>query len=130
MSANILRSICVVAILASVAGETVAAQPPLPFVGRWQWDGPETCAASYDSDNKALEITSRAMIFYESICVPTQVRKLEYDSYRIDLVCRGEGETDRRPTMLTLLPKSKVNDEMLLRIELKTGFAMAYRRCP
>jgi hypothetical protein len=130
MGTKLLRSSCLIVILASVAAGTAIAQPRLPFVGHWQWEGPETCAPNYDGENRALEITNDTLIFEESECAARRVRKLEYNSYRLDLVCRGEGETNRRPTMLTLLPKSKVNDEMLLRIELKNGFAMAYRRCP
>jgi hypothetical protein len=101
-----------------------------PFVGRWQWNGPETCAKAYDSDDVAMQISPGRLIFYENTCAIGAMRRLGEGSYRLRLTCRGEGGTERSEIMLALLKKSKVNDEMLLRIELASGFVLAYRRCP
>ncbi len=100
-----------------------------PFVGRWQWDGPATCAKNYDVDNVAMDIKSNRIIFYESECRIDKIEKMEFTSYRLHLTCKGEGETERSEIILARLAASKVNPELLLRIELKSGFVQAYRRC-
>jgi hypothetical protein len=100
-----------------------------PFVGRWRWDGPETCAKNYDRDNVALEIEAKKLIFYENSCHIDTLKKLGETSFRLELTCKGEGETERSEIILALLKPSKVNQELLLRIELKSGFVLAYRRC-
>jgi hypothetical protein len=122
--------VCLIATGLSLFAHAATARPATPFVGRWQWDGPETCAANFEGDNVAMQIEERKLIFYESTCAVGGVRKLGDNSYRFDLVCRGEGETERKSIIFALLAKSKVNDELLLRIEPKSGFVLAYRRCP
>jgi hypothetical protein len=121
---------CLIAMALCLVAHAATARPAAPFVGRWQWDGAETCAANYEGDNVALQIGDRKLIFYESKCDVGAVRKLGDNSYRLDLVCRGEGETERKSVIFALLAKSKVSDELLLRIEPKSGFVLAYRRCP
>jgi len=101
-----------------------------PFVGRWQWNGPETCAKSYDGDDVAMQITPGRLLFYEDTCAIGAMRRLGEGSYRLRLTCKGEGGTERSEIILALLKKSKVNDELLLRIEPASGFVVAYRRCP
>jgi hypothetical protein len=101
-----------------------------PFVGRWHWDGPETCAKDYDGDNVAMQITNERLIFYENTCAIRSMRKLGDRTYRLQLTCKGEGGTERSELLLSLLAKSKVNEELLLRIELNSGFVLGYRRCP
>jgi hypothetical protein len=100
-----------------------------PFVGRWHWDGQETCVKQYSSDNVALQITPKQLVFYENTCAISSMRKLGPDAYKLRLSCNGEGETGRNEILLTLLKKSKVNEELLLRVEPASGFALAYRRC-
>jgi hypothetical protein len=101
-----------------------------PFVGRWQWNGPETCAKSYDGDDVAMQITPGRLLFYEDTCAIGAMRRLGEGSYRLRLTCKGEGGTERSEIILARLKKSKVNDELLLRIEPASGFVVAYRRCP
>jgi hypothetical protein len=107
-----------------------AAATDLPFAGRWYWDGPETCPANYTGENRAIEIKGRSVIFHENTCDVRSLHKLDNNAYRFEMNCHGESETDHSNTLFTVLAKSKINDELLLRIELKTGFALAYRRCP
>jgi hypothetical protein len=126
---SIARACLIATMLCLIAG-AAASRPAAPFVGRWQWDGPETCAPNFEGDNVALQIENRSLIFYESKCAVRDVHKLADNSYRFDLVCRGEGETERLSVIFALLAKSKINDELLLRIEPKNGFVLAYRRCP
>jgi hypothetical protein len=109
---------------------TATAAAELPFAGRWYWDSPETCPANYDGENRAIEIKGRSVGFYENTCDVRSVHKLDQNSYRFEMNCHGESETDHSNTLFTVLAKSKINDELLLRVELKTGFALAYRRCP
>jgi hypothetical protein len=105
-------------------------QASMPFVGRWRWSGPETCAKDFSGEGIAMEITrDRRLVFYESRCSVTSMRRLEKNSYRFRLTCRGEGEVNRTETMLVLMEKSAVSEELLLRIELNTGFVIAYRKC-
>jgi len=107
-----------------------AAADAIPFVGRWQSDGPETCAKSSDADNIALQISPGRLVFHENNCAIVKIRRLREGSYRLRLTCKGEGETERLEIILALLNKSKVNDELLLRIEPASGAVTAYRRCP
>jgi len=107
-----------------------AAADANPFVGRWQWDGPETCAKAYDVDNVALQISPGRLVYYENNCAIIKMRRLREGSYRLRLTCKGEGETERLEIILAMLKKSKVNDELLLRIEPASGAVTAYRRCP
>lgn len=115
---------------ATIVGHRASAADANPFVGRWQWNGNETCAKDYDSDDVATQIESGRLIFYENTCAIRSMRRLTEGSYRLKLTCKGEGGTARSEMMLALLKKSKVNDELLLRIELPSGFVQAYRRCP
>jgi hypothetical protein len=125
------RAIGLITLSIAALGNGIAvAADANPFVGRWQWDGPETCARSYDIDNVALQITPGRLIFYENSCAIGSMHRLGEGSYRLRLTCRGEGEVERTETILALLKKSKVNDELLLRIEPASGFVLAYRRCP
>jgi hypothetical protein len=118
------------AFAATAGGHRAAVADANPFVGRWQWDGPETCAKGYDSDNVAMQVTANRLLFYENTCTIHTMRKLGEGSYRLKLTCRGEGETEHSEVILALLRKSKVNDELLLRFEPAMGFVLAYRRCP
>jgi hypothetical protein len=125
------RAIVLAAVSLMTLGRGVAAAADAnPFVGRWQWDGPETCAKSYDADNIALQISPGRLQFYENNCAIVKMRRLREGSYRLRLTCKGEGETERLEIILALLNKSKVNDELLLRIEPASGAVVAYRRCP
>jgi hypothetical protein len=116
--------------LMTLGSGIAAAADANPFVGRWQWDGPETCAKSYDADNIALQISPGRLVFHENSCAIIKMRRLREGSYRLRLTCKGEGETERLEIILALLNKSKVNDELLLRIEPASGAVTAYRRCP
>src|ERR1700730_1864152 len=120
----------IIALVGIILIGSASAQNKPPFVGRWHWDGPETCVKGYENDNVAMEITASQLIFYENRCKIRSARKLEDKSYRLQLVCWGEGMTERNEIILAMLTKSKLNDELLLRIELRNGFVVAYRRCP
>jgi hypothetical protein len=123
------RTLIAMAIVMGCSAEA-SAQTATPFAGRWHWAGVETCAAKYIGDGVAIEIKAGKISFYESSCLVGKIQKLGEQSYRFDLVCRSEGETERSTTQFTLLAKTKIHDELLLRIESKAGFVMAYRRCP
>jgi hypothetical protein len=126
-----IRAIVLTAVSFMTLGCGVAAAADaIPFVGRWQWDGPETCAKSSDADNIALQISPGRLVFHENNCAIIKIRRLREGSYRLRLTCKGEGETERLEIILALLNKSKVNDELLLRIEPASGAVVAYRRCP
>jgi len=128
---NKLRALALAAAFtASITGDRASAADTNPFVGRWQWNGAETCAKDYDSDDVAMRIEPGRLIFYENTCAIHAMRKLSEGSWRLKLTCKGEGGTERSEMMLALLKKSKVSDELLLRIELPSGFVVAYRRCP
>ena len=117
-------------VLVMAAPRSAAAADANPFVGRWHWDGLETCAKDYDSDNVAMQVTPGRLIFYENVCSIRSMHRVTDGFYRLQLSCKGEGQTERSQILLALLKKSKVNDEMLLRIEPASGFVQAYRRCP
>ena len=117
-------------VLVMAAPRIAAAADANPFVGRWHWDGLETCAKDYDSDNVAMQVTPGRLIFYENVCSIRSMRRLGDRFYRLQMTCKGEGEIEQAQILLTFLKKSKVNDEMLLRIEPASGFVQAYRRCP
>lgn len=116
--------------LVMAAPRIAAAADANPFVGRWHWDGLETCAKDYDSDNVAMQVTPGRLIFYENVCSIRSMHRVADGFYRLQLSCKGEGQTERSQILLAVLKKSKVNDEMLLRIEPASGFVQAYRRCP
>lgn len=101
-----------------------------PYAGQWYWDGAATCAPNYDGENVALEIKNGKLLYYESSCTIRRTEKLSSHGYRFDLACRGEGEVWRKTMMFALLPISKINHELLLGIDLRSGFVTAYRRCP
>lgn len=104
----------------------------MPFVGRWRFAGPETCAKDFAGESVAMEITTdRRLLFLENTCRVRSIRRLPDDanSYRLRLDCNGDGGPERRYTMLVLLPPSDLHGELLLRIEIKTGGVTAYRKC-
>lgn len=115
---------------ALLSGAACAAQEAMPFVGRWRWAGAESCAKDFAGETVAMEITKgRRLLFLENTCRTASMRKLGANSYRFRLICTGEGDAERRDTMLVLLAKSDIHEELLLRIEVETGFVVAYRKC-
>ncbi len=97
---------------------------------RGQWAGVQTCATDYVGENAALQVTDTALFFEENTCKIRRNIKLGQNTFRLKLRCIGEGQKKTRSMILAQLSRSKVNDELLIRLELNTGFVMAYRRCP
>jgi hypothetical protein len=124
-----LAGVCWLVTLLSLTA-AAAAQPDVPFAGRWQWAGVKTCSEGYDFEDRALQIEGRSLFFYETKCDARRVTRLGDNAYRLDMFCRGEGERERRSAIFSLLAKSEVNDELLVRVEPKTGFVQAYKKCP
>jgi hypothetical protein len=114
------------------AGEPTVAQKQRahPFVGVWYWNGPQTCKKGHEGDDVAIEIQPRRMFLYETKCDIRSMRKLSDTAYRFQLSCRGEGERWQVESIFSLLEKSKVNDDLLVRLQPKDGAVTAYRRCP
>lgn len=100
-----------------------------PFVGRWHWDGPETCVKDYDSGNVAIEITNSQVVMYETRCDIRSMQKLTDKSYRFRLTCQGEGELSNGDHVVSMLPRSKLNDDLLLLVSLQDGMVHALRPC-
>lgn len=116
--------------LTALAVDAAFAGDRNPFVGRWRWDGPKTCPANYQRENVALDIQEKAINFYDPGCRINSIQALDAGARRFDVTCTGDEGTERSRIVFALLQKSKINDELLLRIEPESGYAFAYRRCP
>lgn len=130
MTGRIAALVCafVLSVTAGLA-EAAPQQQQIPFVGRWHFGNPDTCAKDYRGEDVAMEISPKTLRFYESHCTARSIRKLSDIAVRLRLTCGGEGETWRTDTMLTLVDKTDLHEEMLLRVELDSGHVTAYRRC-
>src|SRR5262245_18911205 len=116
--------------MGAVAHTSAQQQNRHPFVGVWHWNGPQTCKKGHEGEDVAIEIQPRRVIVYESDCAIRSMRKLSETAYRFKLLCRGGGESWQLETIFSFMEKSKVNDDLLVRVELKDGSVTAYRRCP
>ena len=100
------------------------------FIGRWHWNGQETCLKNYDSPDVAIAITANDLGFYETRCNIRSVRKRSDKFYRLRLACRGEmGEMRSGEHIMSMLPKSKISEELLLLIDPSHGQIRTYKRC-
>jgi hypothetical protein len=103
---------------------------PHPYVGQWHYNGPQTCKPGHEGSDFAMEVQARRIFMYEARCVIQSMRKLSDTAYRFTLSCRGPDHNWQVETIFSSLEKSKVNDDLLVRLDPKDGSVTAYRRCP
>lgn len=128
---SILTIVVVLSVISMASIVSVSAQSQHPFAGRWHSDGPETCIRNYDGENAAIKITANQLFFYESTCDIRSTQKRSSSFYLLRLICRFGGEIIwRGESIYAIRPKDKLNEELLLRIEPRDSFVLAYKRCP
>lgn len=98
---------------------------PDAFRGRWGMV-PNDCVPGR-ADNKGLmTVSADSLTFYESRATPSSIEQVTPTRIKAMLAYRGEGQTWRRPTSLTLLDAGK----SLVREDGDPAGAQTYSKCP
>ena len=86
-----------------------AAQSKLPFEGRWSLRTVADCKKppAETGENKPHRFSRAELVFYESTCRVRSIKR-DGDTFTLDTLCQGEGETWRETVQLRALGENRL----------------------
>ncbi len=128
-----MRRLLIAGILMASLCVNAAAAEGNPFIGRWTSGDLATCSPGYASDVLTIKIDERQIEMFEQGCDIRSMRKiskLAESGHRLRLLCRAPNAKHLDEIQLTLVKKSPLHGDLLVRSDLATGIVTTYQRCP